>query len=146
MHKSLYYFGAHANYSMVIGKFGGLKMAIFQNQVKKRVIIHYSTGCCLNRYFVSTNFGEYFLFSEFGLIYAQPIISAIWQGKSLSKVRQNRAILLASRLNRLSRSQDFVLLACSTAFAATRICNAVAGSLTSFTSIIMFWIAAVRYS
>ncbi len=43
MHKSLYYFGAHANYSMVIGKFGGLKMAIFQNQVKKRVIIHYSS-------------------------------------------------------------------------------------------------------
>jgi len=53
MHKPLYYFGAHGNYSMVIGKAGttwynlnknlvGLKMAIFQNQVKKRVIIHYS--------------------------------------------------------------------------------------------------------
>jgi hypothetical protein len=54
MHKPLYYFGAHGNYSMVIGKAGttwynlnknlvGLKMAIFQNQVKKRVIIHYSS-------------------------------------------------------------------------------------------------------
>jgi hypothetical protein len=54
MHKPLYYFGTHGNYSMVIGKVGtnwynlnkklvGLKMAIFQNQVKKRVIIHYSS-------------------------------------------------------------------------------------------------------
>jgi hypothetical protein len=54
MHKPLYYFGTHGNYPMVIGKVGtnwynlnknlvGLKMAIFQNQVKKRVIIHYSS-------------------------------------------------------------------------------------------------------
>jgi hypothetical protein len=75
---------------------------------------------------------KFWLFSKFGLIYAQPMISAIWQGKSFCKVRQNRAILLASGLNRLSHPQGFVLLACSTAFAATRICNAVAGALTSF--------------
>jgi hypothetical protein len=47
-------FGTHGNYSMVIGKVGtnwynlnknlvGLKMAIFQNQINKRVIIHYSS-------------------------------------------------------------------------------------------------------
>ena len=32
------------------------------------------TDCCLNLYFVSENYDEYFLFSEVGLIVAQPMI------------------------------------------------------------------------
>ncbi len=41
---------------------------------KKKIWGQGLTGCCLNRYFVSANFGEYFLFSESGLIYDQPMI------------------------------------------------------------------------
>ena len=37
---------------------------------------HILTGCCLNRYFVSANSGEYFLFFESGSTAVQPLIAA----------------------------------------------------------------------
>lgn len=51
-----------------------------------------STVCCLNRYFVSADIDEYFLFSELDFIAVQPLIEAWWQGKSFRRVRQNPAI------------------------------------------------------
>ncbi len=42
--------------------------------------------------FCEAYFGERFLFSELSFTAAQPMISTWWQGKSFSRVRQNRAI------------------------------------------------------